>query len=344
MKRRTVVPFFLSHQGCPNRCVFCDQTVITGVASRLPAASEIASKVEEYSRSSGGNGVDVAFYGGSFTLLPMSDQKSLLESIAPLRDAGTVKAVKISTRPDGVNDEAARFLREQGVNVVELGVQSMDQEVLVLSRRGHGAWEVGNAVGHLRKAGLQVGIQLMPGLPGDTPTKSFQSLRRALDLKPDFLRIYPTVVIEGTELAERYRRGEYAPLSLAEAVSIGKVLLAEAYREGVPVIRFGIHPGEELQSGVVVAGPFHPALRQLVEAELMFDLLVETVGDGPSSVSVECHPSRVADVMGQHRGNIRRLQAEKGLRVERVTGNAAVARTDLVVISEGKRRMGSLLA
>lgn len=325
--RPLVVPFFIPHQGCPHRCVFCDQEKVAGARPVLPGTDELKERVALYAAGAPGRALEVAFYGGTFTALPRDCQERLLFPLQPLLRDGTVRSIRVSTRPDAVDDETVLFLERMGVATVELGVQSMDPEVLDASGRGHGADDVARAAAALRRRGIRVGIQLMPGLPGDTHERSLASLDSVLALRPSFLRIYPTLVIEGTELAARYRGGEYAPLSLEAAVSLCKEMLIRARRAGVPVIRMGLQPTAELDSpGVIVAGPYHPAFRQLVESELCYDLaslLAEGVPPG-SSVSLFAPRGRLSDLVGQKRLNLERLSARFGITVAAAREDAAL--------------------
>lgn len=326
--RPLVVPFFIPHLGCPHRCVFCDQEKVAGSKGVLPSAGEILERIGEYAQGAPGRGLEAAFYGGTFTALASSDQQRLLSPLQPLLSCGRLTSVRLSTRPDCVDDATARFLREMGVATVELGVQSMDREVLELSGRGHGAADVERAARALKGAGISVGIQLMPGLPGDTPERSLSSLTRVMALEPSFLRIYPTLVISGTELARQYREGSYAPLSLPRAVSLCKRMLLAARRAAVPVIRMGLQPTAELESpGVILGGPYHPAFGQLVESELCFDLMSALLAGLPwgSRVRFAAPPGRVSDLVGQKRGNISRLSRLFGAEVIAVFEDAALA-------------------
>lgn len=308
--RPLLVPFFIPHLGCPHRCVFCDQEKVAGARGVLPSAAGIRDRIEQYAQGAPGRELQAAFYGGTFTALPSADQEELLSALQPLMESGTVGSARLSTRPDYVDAASALFLKRMGVSTVELGVQSMNPAVLALSGRGHGPADVERAVRALRGAEIEVGIQLMPGLPGDSTERSLASLEEVLALQPSFLRIYPTLVIAGTELASRYREGSYTPLSLDQAVALCKRMLLLARRAAVPVIRMGLQPTAELESaGVVLAGPFHPAFRQLVESELCFDLmsrLLEGIPAG-SSVSFAAAPGRVSDLVGQKRANLSRL-------------------------------------
>jgi histone acetyltransferase (RNA polymerase elongator complex component) len=344
--RPAVVPFFISHLGCPHRCVFCDQEKIAGAKGTLPSVAEIAAKVAQYRDSSPGRELEAAFYGGTFTALPRSDQQHLLGALQPLLASGRLNSIRLSTRPDAVDPDAACFLRAMGVATVELGAQSMDDEVLRLAGRGHSAADTERAVRVLGEAGLEVGVQLMPGLPGDSDERSLASLDRALALGSSFLRIYPTVVISGTELAQRYRAGSYAPQSLDQAVSLCKRMLLKAMRQGVPVIRVGLQPTSELEtSGAVLAGPYHPAFGQLVESELFFDLMSEMVAGLPagSSVGFSVAPGRVSDLVGQKRRNLERLAERHQVMVAAVREDAALGRSRIALEWSGGRRCRDLL-
>lgn len=323
--RPLLVPFFIPHLGCPHRCVFCDQEKVAGATSALPGEAELLGRIAEYRRGAPGREVEVAFYGGTFTALSHLDQEALLLPLQPLIVSSEVASVRVSTRPDAIDAGRAHFLREMGVRTVELGVQSFDAEVLLLSGRGHGAAVVDEAVATLKSAGIAVGIQLMPGLPGDTPERALASLQRALDLKPSFLRIYPTLVIEGTELARRWREGSFRPLALPDAVQLCKEMLAAAERAGISVIRLGLQPTAELASpGVLLAGPFHPAFGQLVESELYFDRMSELLQGVPagSRVRFGAPAGRRSDLVGQKKGNLLRLRERFGV-------EAAVVEEDL---------------
>jgi histone acetyltransferase (RNA polymerase elongator complex component) len=291
--------------------------------------------------------VEVAFYGGSFTSIPQEDQLRLLHPLQELVAAGEVSSIRISTRPDALDDTAAAFLHASGVTTVELGVQSMDDAVLEQSERGHSAADVEKAVACLKSEGITVGLQLMPGLPGDSGERSVSSLMRVLELRPDFLRFYPTVVVAGTPLSRRYAEGRYCPLTLEGAVSLCKRLLHRALLARVPVVRIGLQPTTDLsRGGAILAGPYHPAFRQLVEAELCFDLLdrlIAPVEGGSEPVSVSCAPSRIADVVGQKRSNIQRLRRERGVRVDRVRGDCSLTPFEIRVESSCGTRSGNIV-
>ncbi len=269
-----IIPFFIVHQGCPHRCVFCNQASITGQADGVGQVtpSLVTAGISAWlarPRRHPEGAVQVAFYGGSFTGLPLERQAELLEAVAPFIEQGVVDAVRLSTRPDCVDAGIAAFLAERGVKIVELGVQSMDATVLAASGRGHGPGEVGRSLQALRGAGLQVGCQLMVGLPGETSRRAVDSARQLADLAPDFVRLYPTLVVAGSALAADYQAGRYRPLSLNRAVARTARLKSIFAAHAIPVIRMGLQDGASLTQNLL-AGPHHPAFGELVLARLFF--------------------------------------------------------------------------
>jgi histone acetyltransferase (RNA polymerase elongator complex component) len=329
--KRVTVPFFISHQGCPHTCVFCDQRTISGASGALPTAGQIRDRIALWSSTAGGRSLEVAFFGGTFTALPEEVQAELLAPLQPFLVEGSLASVRISTRPDYVDDDRVAWLAERGVRTIELGVQSLDDAVLAASGRGHTAAESLNAIRCIKRSGLQAGAQLMPGLPGDTPVSSLGSLEQVIAAGADFLRIYPTVVLKGTELANRHAVGEFTPLSLDRGVSLCKILLQRAMGAGIPVIRIGLQADQGLDDEHLLAGCWHPALGQLVRSGLYADLVSRFVPPGRNA-TVNCHPSRLADVVGMKRCNVRE-QAGRGVRMQ-VVPDAALKQEELKVETE----------
>lgn len=263
--RRLIIPIFIPFGGCPHQCVFCDQKGITGT-SALPGIEEVKGTIAAYLSTWKGKGVkEAAFYGGSFTGLPLDAQKSYLEAAGEFVKSGRLDSLRLSTRPDYIDRNIVEFIKSHYVATVELGVQSMADEVLRLSGRGHTARQTQEAVCLLRAAGMSVGLQFMPGLPGDTRETVMHTVTEIIGLGPDFVRIYPSVVLKDTPLHRMYLAGAYRPWELDEMVSV----CAEAKRlldgAGIPVIRMGLQATDDL-ARALVAGPFHPSFRQLVEA------------------------------------------------------------------------------
>lgn len=326
------VPFFISHQGCPHTCVFCDQRTISGRNGTLPTAGQMCGTIDLWRSSAGDRPLEVAFFGGTFTALPEKIQAELLAPLQPLLDDGTVDSVRISTRPDSINSARVAWLSERGVRTIELGVQSMDDSVLAASGRGHSAADSLGAIRCIKDLGVKVGAQLMPGLPSDTPLSSLASLEQIINVGADFIRIYPTVVLQGTELARRYQAGEFTPLSLDRGIALCKRLLQRAMQAGIPVIRIGLQADQGLNAESVLAGCWHPALGQLVRSQLYADLVSRFV-PANQPVTVYCHPTRLSDVTGMKRINLQR-QLERGVRMQ-VVPDATLQKEVLKVQTEG---------
>ena len=289
-----IYPIFLAHGGCPHRCLFCAQRRSVGQPARLDPV--VVRQTLDDMLPEGGDG-EIAFFGGTFTLLPSHLQLELLGITRQFVDAGRVAGIRLSTRPDGLEETQVSLLADQGVTTVEIGCQSFDPKVLSASRRGHAAEEIAPAVARCRNAGLRVGLQLMPGLPDGGSTEALASLAAALLLQPDFLRIYPALVIAGTGLERLWRDGLYQPWTLNQAVEVCTDMLLNARRAGVPVIRIGLQHDPTLERHLL-AGPEHPAFGQLVRSQLWrwaLDALPRQRGD------VLVHPADLADAVG-HRG------------------------------------------
>jgi histone acetyltransferase (RNA polymerase elongator complex component) len=252
--------------------------------------------------------VQVAFYGGSFTGLAMERQEELLGAAQPFLDSGRVQELRLSTRPDYVTPEIAGFLREQGVGIVELGAQSLDDRVLAASGRGHTVAQVRTAVACLKEAGLRVGLQLMLGLPGESTVTALSSGRAAAALAPDLVRLYPCLVVSGSPLAELYRQGRYQPLSLSRAVALAGRLWRIFKAQGIVVVRMGLQPSESLEESVL-AGPYHPAFGELVLSRLFFNQVRAALSSRPAGQACRLCLARVDESIyrGKGNGNVKRL-------------------------------------
>ncbi len=303
-----IYPFFIPHAGCPHRCLFCRQHATTGAESP-PSPGDVAAALERWLPEQGEG--EAAFYGGSFTWLVPEQQIAYLQAVRPFVAAGRLSGVRISTRPDGLGPKQLELLSQNGVTTVEIGCQSLSPEVLRKSRRGHGAEAAAEAAARVREAGLRLGLQLMPGLPGAGPREGIESLARALDLGPDFLRIYPAVVLKGTDLEKLWRAGSFRPLELEEAVEICAEMLWRCQRAGVQVIRTGLQATAELDRGeAIAAGPYHPAFGQLVRSRLWRRALRRATLLGEGQLAV--HPADFSDAIGHGRSNLLGLDSEFG--------------------------------
>ncbi len=310
MNRLRILPIFVPHAGCRHACVYCNQ-VSTSRVENMPTADMIRRLVDQAVAVQRLD--EVAFYGGSFTALSTGEQQDLLGLIQPYLASGVVGGIRVSTRPDAVDAGVARLLVRYGVTTVELGCQSFSDQVLLASGRGHLAADAVAAITLLRQYGVSLGLQLMPGLPGGDRQEAMASLAAALKLAPDFLRVYPTVVLAETPLAGAWRRGTYRPLDLEAAVELCADMELVCRAHGVPVIRYGLQANENLNGGAMLAGPYHPAFGQLVKSRLWRRSLERLMQMGHDAVSV--HPADLSDAVGQRRGNLLYLEALAGRRL-----------------------------
>ncbi len=314
--RRRILPIFVPHAGCPNDCVFCNQKRISG--SLLPASAETVRIA--VSTLAPGSGYELAFYGGSFTAIPETEQEVLLAAALPARESGAVSAIRVSTRPDAVTKEKLARLRFYGVETVELGAQSMCDEVLLRCGRGHTSADTVKAAKLVKDAGFTLILQMMTGLPGSGEARDIQTARSIAALHPDGVRIYPTVIIRDTPLEDLWRAGKYREHTVEDAVRVCAHILPIFDAAGIPVIRLGLNPSDELSGGAAVAGAYHPALGELVRSRLWRDK-AETVLSGVEpgeDVVLGVARSRISVMTGQHRANVSYRQERVALRSLRV--------------------------
>lgn len=310
MKNVLVIPVFIPHRGCPHDCLFCNQQKISGSTISGEARVPVAATIEEWLQHKGERKeVQVAFYGGSFTCMPAEAQIELLEAVQPYIVGGVVHSIRCSTRPDCIDNNVIELLNRYTVKTVELGVQSLNDGVLLQARRGHTALECEKAFRLLRKGGIEVGIQLMPGLPGDTTCSFVQTVQKTIALRPDFVRLYPCVVVKESGLARLYREGGFEPLSLAKAVAICEYSHQRFEKSGIRVVRMGLQPSESLEKSVI-AGPYHPAFGELVQSRLWLKKIKKRLIQLGPEEKLEMHLSHrdVSSVVGQQKRNLLRLE------------------------------------
>ena len=270
MKKHANVALFVPHAGCPHQCSFCNQKTISGSVRALTTedvktACEIAIK----SGSTSPESSEIAFFGGSFTAIDEEYMISLLAEAKKYIDKNYFKGVRISTRPDCINEHKLEILKKYGVTSIELGAQSTDDGVLRINRRGHTAKDIENASRLIRENGFELGLQMMTGLMGSSFEKDIKTAEKLIELKPDTVRIYPTIVLENTPLADCMKSGEYTPQTLDEAVKLCARLLLMFRENGIRVIRLGLHSGGNVEDGYL-AGAYHPAFRELCEGCLLY--------------------------------------------------------------------------
>lgn len=318
MKRTINIPIFVSHQGCPNDCVFCNQKRITGIRNE-ETEEQIRQKIERFlstCRTSGAE-KEIAYFGGSFTGIEEEKQLMYLRIAQAYIQRGEVKGIRVSTRPDYMDQKICERLYRNHVTTIELGVQSADDEGLRMNRRGMKASAVETAVAYIRKYPFSLGLQMMTGMLGSDEEKDLFTAQELIRLKPDFVRIYPTVVLRDTALYDLYLQGKYVPMELEDSVRLSAELLELFESAGIPVIRLGLMAGEEVHEKEV-AGPYHSAYRELVESYRICRT-VEHALDGKQTMGKEleivCAPSMVSKVIGNRRKNVLLWQEKYGVRV-----------------------------
>jgi histone acetyltransferase (RNA polymerase elongator complex component) len=308
LKNKWIIPVFIPHYGCPHQCIFCNQYQITGQGETV--TPEYVHRVIEQWLSHldpSATQIEVAFYGGSFTALPLKTQQLLLAPASRALWSGQITALRVSTRPDCITAPILDLLKTNGVSTVELGVQSLDDQVLTSAGRGHTAADVLSAVDLLKEQGFAVGIQLMPGLPSESALSLAATTVNTIALAPQFVRIYPVIVLEGTQLAQLYKDHRYQPLSVAQAVEQAAFMHVLFEKHHIPIIRTGLQATSDLDKAtVVLAGPYHPAFGEMVTAYVYkqsVDAWLENVKP-VGNVKLHCSPQNVSKVRGQKNNNM----------------------------------------
>lgn len=314
------IAVFIPHLGCPYKCLFCDQNQISrpGLA---PSPADIPEIIQRSLSTMDRNLIEseLAFFGGSFTALPRSTQEAYLAVAMPYLQSGLLKGVRLSTRPDCVDQDSLDFLKKWGVTTIELGIQSFADRVLAMSGREYSGKQAEEACRMVKEAGFSLGIQLMIGLPGDDKEAVYFSTRMAIGQAPDMVRIYPTLVIRETGLETMLAQGTYLPLTLEQAVELGKEMYIAFQSNEISVVRMGLHSGEELRCpGTIVAGPHHPAFGELVIQAIFKEQALMLLGDaqrespGISSVSLFVNQRDLSKMIGNKRRNLIDIQQITG--------------------------------
>ncbi len=305
-----IIPIFIPHMGCPHQCIFCNQISITGCGPLIPTSESLKNDIDRYLTYNAlkKKPVQIAFYGGNFLGLGKEKIVFLLNTAAEYVVSGKVSGLRFSTRPDTINKQSLEMIKAFPVATVELGVQSMDDNVLAMSHRGHTALDTENAVCLLKENKYDIGLQMMVGLPGDNGQAALKTAEMIVSLSPDFVRIYPTVVLSGSPLYTAYRKGIYSPMDLELCVALVKKIYLIFKENNIKVIRMGLQASEELNdTAVVMAGPYHPAFGQLVLSEIFMDKALEKLEKNNNkgcSVAIRVHPSDISNMRGQKNRNI----------------------------------------
>lgn len=302
---------FVPHIGCPNQCSFCNQNSISGAVS-APTGADVHTLCRETLAVMGERAkhTEVAFFGGSFTAIEQDYMTALLEAASCYVGEGKFAGIRISTRPDAIDEAVLATLKRYGVTAIELGAQSMNDAVLAANLRGHSAADVRRAAQQIKAGVFSLGLQMMVGLYGSTAETDRETAKALGALKPDTMRIYPTVIIKNTLLEQLYQRGEYSPMTLADGVSLCAELLTFFEEQHIKVIRMGLHASDTLEQDYV-GGLYHPAFRELCENQIMLGKILAQIEQqnivSPAGLLIEVNPSDVSKVMGQNRCNAKHL-------------------------------------
>lgn len=333
-----IVPVFIPHRGCPHRCVFCNQKAITGTGDKgLELEREIVREgIDTFLayRRPNRKRTEISFYGGTFLGLGPDVIQSLMDLAQGYVNSQNVDGLRFSTRPDTVTPEILDLIAPYSVDTIELGVQSMDPGVLEASMRGHTADDTRNAVRLLKDRGYRIGLQMMTGLPGDTCETALDTGRAIADLKPDFVRIYPTVVLKHSPLARHFQKGVYRPLDLEASVNLAKQLYLIFHKANIPVIRMGLQASEGLDpDNQILAGPYHPSFGHMVYSALFLDMAVKLIEHFPleknRSVTFNVHPTIISVLRGLKNSNIQILKSRFDLEKVHVKSDETLDRETL---------------
>lgn len=317
VKKEYIIPIFVPNLGCPNDCTFCNQTKISGKSTDV-TAEDVRKTIDFYLKNFKDDKkyVEVAFFGGSFTGIDLKIQNELLEAANEYIKDGKVGSIRISTRPDYIDKKILRRLKKYHVKTIELGVQSSNNEVLKASKRNHTFEDVVKASKLIRRKGFILGHQMMVGMPESTVKDEIKTAEDLIRLKPKMVRIYPVLVIKGTELARQYSKGDYKALTIEQAVERCKDIYYLFARNNIDVIRIGLQPSGEIMDPTkdgssILAGPFHPAFRQLVESSMWYDSIEERIKEFNSKIKkieIRVNSEDVNNVIGNKKENIIKIK------------------------------------
>jgi histone acetyltransferase (RNA polymerase elongator complex component) len=332
-----IIPVFLPHIGCPHQCAFCNQSTITSIKGKIPSPEKLQEIVNNYLKYKGKDRglVQIAFFGGNFLGLRAADIESWLQEAGKFVTAGSVDSLRFSTRPDTINNEILNIINPFPVSTIELGVQSMDDHVLAMSKRGHTSADTKKAVRLLKEQNYEIGLQMMVGLPGDDETNAQLTGRRLVDMSPDFVRIYPTVVLAGSLLAKWYQNGKYAPIPLEQCISLVKNLYLLFRENDIKVIRMGLQASEDLEKGSeILAGPYHSAFGHLVFSRIFLDMattILESEVSVRDEVCIKVHSRSISKMRGLKNINIEILKRKFNIKSIKVISEPSLAEDSMII-------------
>ena len=316
-KKEYIIPIFIPFLGCPHDCAFCNQVKITNYKDNINKENTIR-QINQYLSyfPKNDNPKEIAFFGGSFTGLDEKVMISYLEIALNYKKKGIIDRIRLSTRPDYINNSILDILKKYEVDVIELGIQSLDNEILNANERGHSKEDSIMASKLIKDYGFKLGHQIMTGLYKDSFDKSIETGLESIKMNPDMVRIYPTLVIKDTKLEKLYKEGLYKPLSLDEAIEISSRLYMIYSYKKIPVIRIGLQPTENInEKKDVVAGPFHPSIRQLVETNIHKIYLEELINKYRLKNKIKIHISNreISIIAGNKKANKNYFYKKYGL-------------------------------
>lgn len=316
-KKEYIIPIFIPFLGCPHDCAFCNQVKITNYKDNINKENTIR-QINQYLSyfPKNENLKEIAFFGGSFTGLDKKVMISYLEIALNYKKKGIIDRIRLSTRPDYINNSILDILKKYEVDVIELGIQSLDNKILNANERGHSKEDSIMASKLIKDYGFKLGHQIMPGLYKDSFDKAIETGLESIKMNPDMVRIYPTLVIKDTKLEKLYKEGLYKPLSLDEAIEISSRLYMIYSYKKIPVIRIGLQPTENInEKKDVVAGPFHPSIRQLVETNIHKIYLEELINKYGLKDKIKIHISNreISIIAGNKKANKNYFYKKYGL-------------------------------
>ena len=317
MKKQYIIPIFVPHLGCPNDCIFCNQKSISGQKTNM-TKEKVKKIIDDYLKSMTDENaqIEIAFFGGSFTAIETERQEELLQTAYEYVKSGKVESIRVSTRPDCIDKEILKRLKKYKVKTIELGVQSANDYILKRANRGHTFEDVKKASKLIRWYGFKLGHQMMVGLPESTRIDEINTAKALVKLKPKMVRIYPVLVVKNTKLEEEYEQGIYEPLSVVQAVEICKEIVRIFADKKIDIIRIGLQSTDEIsdpqnEKSEVIAGPYHPAFRQLVESGMWYDAIVgkiKKLNVKVKKVQVTVNPIDANNVIGHKKENVQKLK------------------------------------
>lgn len=357
-KNYYIIPIFVPHEGCPHDCVFCNQDKITGIKkdslrivededkkniscndneNEEVTAESVENTVYEYLKTINRSNsvIEISFFGGTFTGIKEEKQKELLYVARNLKNKGLIDKIRLSTRPDYIDEYILSYLKEYKVDIIELGVQSLNEEVLLKSGRGHNVDDVYKASKLIKEYGFVLGHQIMPGLPGDDFKTDIETTKSSIEMKPDICRIYPALTIRGTAMEIMYKRGDYVPYTLEEAVEISKEMYKMYKEYHINVIRIGLQPTETInEKNDVIAGPFHPAFRELVESSIMIESILENMKE-QKEAEININPKDISKLYANKKMYFNLLKDNK--KNVKVNQNKNIERGKIILYLENKK-------